>query len=229
MKRVRISWFLALLVSGWPVILCAQGNGSLHYSLTSTGNKAFTQQSWYVSASTLQYARYCPAGQLLVLRQAANLQHLELMLPPGPPRELHLQGGPRSARFWIWFPSGTQDPLLLDANSFNPNQLWQNNGRLRLELGKAAANPQGIYLQLLPYRGKVRADLYLNGNESWLESIRREAGLLQPVSLVQLRSSYPELNFAPGMTQLWDINGERWLVRLFTYPSTENSCREPSG
>ena len=71
--------------------------------------------------------------------------------------------------------------------------------------------------------------LYLSGKEQWLEPIRLEAGLLQPVFIVQLRTSYPEINFTPGMTQLWDINGERWLVRLFTYPSTENSCREPSG
>ena len=224
-----MQWFLALLVSGCSAFACAQGNGSLHYSQTTTGNKAFTQQSWYVSASTLQYARYCPAGQLLVLRQAPNQQHLELALPPGKQQDMYRQSGPRASRFWIWFPGDTHAPLLLDATSFNPNQLWQQNGRLRLELGKAGSNPQGTYLQLLPYKGKVRADLYLSGKEQWLEPIRLEAGLLQPVFIVQLRTSYPEINFTPGMTQLWDINGERWLVRLFTYPSTENSCREPSG
>ena len=223
-----MKWFLALLVSSWPVFACAGATGSLHYSQTTTGNKAFTQQSWYISPTTLQYARYCPAGQLLVLRQAANPQHLELALPPGKPEEMHRQSSSRSSRFWIWFPGDTHTPQLLDASSFNPNQLWQQNGRLRLELGKAAANPQGTYLQLLPYRGKVRADLYLSGKEQWLEPIQREAGLLQPVSIVQLRTSYPEINFTPGMSQLWDINGERWLARLFIYPSPENSCREPA-
>lgn len=220
---------LVLLVIYWSNLAHAGSSGSLHYSQISSSGKAFTQQSWFVDQQTIQYARYCPAGQLLVLRQMPNQLKLTLDLPPERMQHEVTHVKSRPSRFWIWFPTATMDPVLLDGSIYALTEFWQQNGRLKLELGKAPGSPAGSYIQFLPYKGKDTADLRLSGKERWLKSLQRQSGLFQPITLTQLRHAYPELYFGAGVPQLWDIAGERWLIRLFDYPATQSPCQESGG